>query len=620
MPATEPDNRALASAVLLPVRRLDAIFAARAREFPNRIAVTGNDRELTYAQLDQASDRVAAMLRRHGVGCGSLVGLYIGRGVELIIGMLGILKAGGAYLPLDPAYASARAQLILADSGVSLMVSVRDLAAQLGGNGLRLVLIEDALTGTGGDPAGEPAGVVDAAALAYVIYTSGSTGKPKGVMVAHRNVVRLFEQTQGWFGFDQRDVWCLFHSAGFDFSVWEIWGALLYGGRVVIVPYTVARSPEAFRKLVAEQGVTVLNQTPSAFRGFDEADRRADRALALRYIIFGGEALAPELLAAWMSRHGDNHPALINMYGITETTVHVTYKPMRRQDIVGRTESALGTAIPDLVIHILDEDGNPVADGVVGEMYVEGAGVALGYLQRPELTRERFVELSLPNRAAAVRAYKTGDLALRSSSGELFYKGRGDDQIKVRGFRVEPREIESTLRKSGEVADCCVVAHDYGEGDVRLVAYVVPADGNSWNQTRTAELSELAEAELPDYMRPSAYVALDELPLTTHGKVDKRALPAPDSGTRVSVDAAERAAMPLEETFIVSVWSDELGLKGIGPTDDFFDYGGTSLALIRSLSRIRKHFQLELDPGVLVEGATARNLADFIRTATHKTV
>jgi len=617
MLATEPDDRAMVSHALLPGRRLEAIFAARAREFPNRIAVTNSDTGLTYTELDQASNRLAAVLRRHGVTAGSLVALYMSRGAELIVGMLGILKAGGAYLPLDPAYASARAQVILDDSRVKLMVSERSLAVSLGCAGLDMVLIEDALADMNGASIGIPAGEASAEDLAYVIYTSGSTGTPKGVMVAHHNVVRLFEKTQAWFGFDDRDVWCQFHSAGFDFSVWEIWGALLYGGRVVSVPYAVSRSPESFRKLVAEEGVTVLNQTPSAFRGFDEADRSSHQPLALRYIIFGGEALAPELLAGWISRHGDTQPALINMYGITETTVHVTCKPMRRQDIVGRTESALGAPIPDLAIHLLDEEGKLVPDGVVGEMYVEGAGVAIGYLHRPELTRERFVGLSLPNRTAPVRAYRTGDLALRSSNGELFYKGRGDDQIKVRGFRVEPSEIESTLRKDTRVASCCVIAHDYGEGDVRLVAYLAPADG-SWDPARTAELSALAAAELPDYMRPSAYVVLPELPLTAHGKVDKRALPAPQSDSRVSADAAHPTNMPLEESFIVGVWGEELGLQGIGPLDDFFDYGGTSLALIRSLVRIRKHFRLELDPGALVEGATARNLANFIRASSPK--
>src|SRR6185369_13881550 len=312
---------------------------------------------------------------------------------------------------------------------------------------------------------------------AYVIYTSGSTGTPKGVVVTHANVVRLFSATREWFNFDANDVWTLFHSYAFDFSVWELWGALLYGGRLVIVPYLVSREPEAFYQLLSKEGVTVLNQTPSAFRQLMQAEQsgarnRAESAsLALRLVIFGGEALELQSLAPWFERHGDEQPLLVNMYGITETTVHVTYRPIRKIDLETAGGSVIGERIPDLQTYVLDERQQPVPIGVAGELYVGGGGLARGYLQRPGLTAERFVPH--PWGEAGARLYRTGDRGRYLANGELEYLGRVDRQVKVRGFRIELGEIEAALAEHEAVQEAVVVEREDTPGDKHLVAYVV---------------------------------------------------------------------------------------------------------------------------------------------------
>ena len=594
----------------LPGSTLHEIFAARARTFADRTAILEREQTLSYAELDRASSRLARALICKGVKPGDLVGLYLDRGIDKIIGLLGILKAGAAYVPVDPAYPEQRIRFILEDSQLGFVISAAGLAP-LPATGACIVPVH-------ADDADAELPTVNGDAASYVIYTSGSTGTPKGVLVEHRNVVRLFEQTQAWFTFGEHDVWTLFHSIGFDFSVWEIWGALLHGGRLVVVPHEISRSPAEFHALLVREGVTILNQTPSAFTHLEQADRASSAALALRQIIFGGEELRLTSLAPWVARHGDQRPVLVNMYGITETTVHVTYRRLSAGDIALGQSSPIGRPIPDLAIHLLDENGQPVADGVAGEIHVEGAGLTRGYLHRPELTEERFVLRQRPGTQQFVRMYRTGDQAVRTRDGDHLYRGRIDDQIKVRGFRIEPKEIEQCLARSALISACHVGAHCYGEADVRLVAYVVPASGkgtSAWNDKADAELRRLAAGQLPDYMRPSAYVPLTALPTTAHGKIDKRALPLPQDTAWVAKPTA--APTDEEEACILQIWNDSLGLKGIGRQDDFFDHGGTSLALIRSLTLLKKHYRVDLNPSVLVEGATAERLAMAVRAARH---
>ncbi len=344
------------------------------------------------------------------------MGLAVRRSLDMVVGILGILKSGGAYLPLDPDYPKDRLAFAIADASVRLLVTEGDLTAGLSAEGAAVIRFDadaEALAAESPSRLGVTAAVTD---LAYVIYTSGSTGKPKGVLVRHDNVVRLFHATRAWYDFQPTDVWTLFHSYAFDFSVWELWGALLYGGRVVVVPYLVSRSPDAFYELLGAEGVTVLSQTPSAFRQLIRAEQGAPEAsiaaLRLRFVVFGGEALDVGDLRAWWDRHGDERPRLVNMYGITETTVHVTYRPLGQADLARAASSVIGAPIPDLQVYVLDPTLAPVPVGVPGELYVGGAGVASGYLDRPELTAQRFLPDPF-NTAPKARLYRTGDLARR---------------------------------------------------------------------------------------------------------------------------------------------------------------------------------------------------------------
>ncbi|MFD5647865.1 amino acid adenylation domain-containing protein, partial [Streptomyces anulatus] len=324
----------------------------------------------------------------------------------------------------------------------------------------------------------ERTAALDPRHAAYMIYTSGSTGRPKGVVVPHRNVVRLFTATEPWFGFDADDVWTLFHSYAFDFSVWEIWGPLLHGGTLVVVPHEVSRSPEEFLRLLARERVTVLNQTPSAFYQLMRADRESSDAgalPALRRVVFGGEALDLWRLEPWYDRHPADAPVLVNMYGITETTVHVSHVALDATSVGAERGSVIGTPIPDLGVHLLDDALRPVPSGVAAEMYVSGEGLARGYHGRPDLTSHRFV--ADPFGAPGSRMYRTGDVARRTAEGELEFVGRADHQVKIRGFRIELGEIEAVIEGLAEVAQAAVVVREDQPGDKRLVAYVTPVGG-----------------------------------------------------------------------------------------------------------------------------------------------
>ncbi len=590
---------------MFPAKRLHEIFELRAREAPESLAVRTLEHEITYAELDAQANQLARKLRNLGVGPDVLVGLCIDRSVELIAGLLGILKAGGAYVPIDPSYPQKRIDFLLSDSAVSVVVTVSRVAQNLGECKAAIVCIDEESSTTDNNVQPVEGNETN---LAYVIYTSGSTGIPKGVLVEHRNVIRLFEQTAHWFQFNERDVWTLFHSISFDFSVWEIWGALLYGGCLVIVPQDVSRSPAQFHSLLKEKKVTVLNQTPSAFRQLVAADvdREKTSDFNLRFVIFGGEALDVKVLEPWIERYGDQRPALINMYGITETTVHVTYKPILREDLKHPHVSPIGVPIPDLQLFLVDADGELVPEGMPGELYVAGAGVARGYLNRPDLTAQSFVEKPF----TPARLYKSGDRAVRMANGEFAYLGRSDDQMKVRGFRIEPREIELCLCKHPEITSAVVIRHDYGDGDARLVAFVMPQ--SSFNEESLIdELTERATAELPLHMRPSAYFVLPEIPLTSHGKVDRDAL-RQMIASNSDVNGSSHADTSTTEQTILAIWEEVLQRKNVGMKDDFFDVGGTSLALIRIFGIVNQRFNIDLDISVLSEEATIAQLANSV--------
>ena len=452
------------------------LFEEQVQCTPDAVAVVYEGRSLTYAKLNAKANQLAHYLRERHIGPDQLVGICVERSLEMVVGLLGILKSGGAYVPLDPSYPPERLQYTLGDAAPRVLLTQARLREGLPQTDAAVTVFEEQWS----EIARQPSNNLDAATLglrshhlAYVIYTSGSTGKPKGVMVEHRNVTRLFEATQNWFGFNEGDVWTLFHSFAFDFSVWELWGALLYGGRVVVVPHLTTRSPLELYRLICAEEVTVLNQTPSAFAQLIGAQERAPQErYSLRVVIFGGEALEFGMLRPWAKRNGATKPQLVNMYGITETTVHVTYRPLTEQEIESERGSLIGRAIPDLRAYLLDAHRQPVPIGVAAEIYIGGAGVARGYLNRLELTAERFVKDPFSSDPRA-RMYKTGDLGRWLADGTIEYLGRNDHQVKIRGFRIELGEIEARLLEHPLVSEAAVLAREDEPGERRLVAYVV---------------------------------------------------------------------------------------------------------------------------------------------------
>lgn len=589
-------------------RNLVELFQEQVAKSPDAVAVTYEGESLTYDELNVKANQLAHYLISRGIGPDQLVGLLLPRSLTMMVGVLAVLKAGAGYLPLDPDYPLDRLTYMLEDTNPACVISCLETASVLDGE--EVLLVDELHTAEllSRYPANDPADSDRVAPLtpdaaAYIIFTSGSTGKPKGVVIPHSNVVRLFSSTDQWYDFGPQDVWTLFHSYAFDFSVWEMWGALLYGGRLVIVPHQTTRSPDAFLELVCKERVTVLNQTPSAFYPFMQADKEhtaLSQTLSLRYVIFGGEALDLGQLRDWYERHDDKFPLLVNMYGITETTVHVSYCPLSSAMTESSAGSLIGGAIPDLQVYVLDHYMQHVPTGVTGEMYVAGAGLARGYWKRPGLTAERF--LADPYGPEGARMYRTGDLARWLEDGTLDYLGRIDHQVKIRGFRIELGEIEAVVAQVTGVTQAIVMAREDVPGDKRLVAYVVPAAGNELD---TGELRQHVTAALPNYMVPSAFVVMAELPLTVNGKLDRKSLPAPD----YSLAAGGRGPRTPQEEILCDLYAETLGLTKVGIDDGFFDLGGHSLLAVKLMSGIREALGVSLGIGILFEAPTVAGLA-----------
>lgn len=595
----------------IPHACLSEQFEKQAALRPDAIAVVYENQELSYAELNERANRLARMMISEGVGPEQFVALALPRSLEMAVGLLAVLKAGAAYLPLDPDYPADRIAFMLKDAQPAFIMTNTKAANHIPPveNVPKIVLDDPELAEKLNTyPAGNPKNKDRTQPLsplntAYVIYTSGSTGVPKGVMIPHQNVTRLFAATEHWFRFSSGDIWTMFHSYAFDFSVWEIWGPLLHGGRLVIVPHHVSRSPEAFLRLLVKEGVTVLNQTPSAFYQFMQAEREQPdlgQALSLRYVIFGGEALELSRLEDWYNRHPENRPQLINMYGITETTVHVSYIELDRSMAALRANSLIGCGIPDLGVYVLDERLQPVPPGVAGELYVSGAGLARGYLGRPGLTSERFI--ADPFGPPGTRMYRTGDVARLRADGSLDYVGRADHQVKIRGFRIELGEIEAALVQHPQLEDAAVIVREDQPGDKRLAAYVIPSE----ETFDTAELRRYAAERLPDYMVPAAFVTMKELPLTPNGKLDRKALPAPDFAAAVT----GRGPRTPQEEILCDLFMEVLHLPRVGIDDRFFDLGGHSLLAVQLMSRIREALGVELSIGNLFEAPTVAGLAE----------
>ncbi|SFW19223.1 non-ribosomal peptide synthetase [Pseudomonas sp. NFACC10-1] len=571
----------------------------QAERTPLAIALSFGAEQMSYQQLNSRANQLAHKLREQGVGPDVRVGLAAERSLDMIVGMLAILKAGGAYVPLDPDYPQDRLSFLMHDSGIELLLTQAHLLGQLPIPAhVQKLDLADALDGYSTE---NPVNQTTPDNLAYVIYTSGSTGKPKGTLLAHHNLMRLFAATDDWFTFSEKDVWTLFHSFAFDFSVWEIFGALLHGGRLVIVPREVTRSPEDFHALLVEQQVTVLNQTPSAFKQLMRVACDSSLPLSLQKVIFGGEALDVASLKPWFERFGDQAPQLINMYGITETTVHVSYRPITLAD-TQNPASPIGEAIPDLSWYVLDADFNPVALGCSGELHIGHAGLARGYHHRAALTAERFVPDPFSNDGG--RLYRTGDLARYRAAGTIEYAGRIDHQVKIRGFRIELGEIEARLHALPAVREVSVLAL---EG--QLAAYLVPTEPDQDQPTLRETLKSQLRAHLLDYMVPTHFIVLDSMPLTANGKLDRKALPAPDASQLQATYSAPQGEL---EQQLAAIWADVLKLERVGRSDNFFELGGHSLLATQVISRIRQQLDVELSLRDLFE---ARDLAAFALAA-----
>nr|WP_223514287.1 non-ribosomal peptide synthetase [Pseudomonas sp. GL-B-19] len=572
---------------------LHRLFEAQAAQRPNAIALVYEGEQLSYAALNAQANRLARKLREQGVGPEVRVGIATERAMPLVVGLLAILKAGGAYVPLDPQYPAERLSYMIEDSGITLLLTQQHLIDGLPArDGVQMLSLESLQLDAFSDENLPMLATPDN--LAYVIYTSGSTGRPKGALLSHANVGRLLTATASEFNFGPADVWTLFHSYAFDFSVWELFGSLCTGGRLVIVPYDISREPQAFHRLLCDEGVTVLNQTPSAFRQLLPIACASPRSMALRQVIFGGEALEVASLRPWFERFGDQQPTLVNMYGITETTVHVTYRAIRLADLDGKAQSPVGLPIRDLRWYLLDSQLQPVPVGVAGELYIAGAGLARGYHGRCGLTAERFVPSPFD---VSQRLYRSGDLARQRGDGSIDYLGRIDQQVKIRGFRIELGEIEAALLTQPGVRQAVLNVHN-GDGGPQLCAYVVaeqtPHDPIAWRDNLRAAL----KVDLPDYMVPSHWLLLDALPLTANGKLDRNALPAPD---------AEEWQRPFEapegdlEPQLAAIWAEVLGVAQIGRRDNFFELGGHSLLAAQASARVELELGIELPLRALFE-------------------
>ncbi|HAC15568.1 MAG TPA: hypothetical protein DCE78_06440, partial [Bacteroidetes bacterium] len=650
---------------VFPVEQtLAEIIHDQVLKYADHTAVVFEGVRWNYRDFEKKSGEIASQLYELGVQRSDRVGIFMGRSADLIATIYAILKLGATYVPLDPAYPSDRIEYMIDDSAVKVVVTDSETVSQVphgshqilelgteksrnssnSGQNLKTEAKKPAKNSNISDFAPKITSYneltsdakVDGEAnlmgyrtseaeestsfgskntspddVAYIIYTSGSTGRPKGVEVTHANVVRLFKGSDSLFGFNDSDVWTMFHSYAFDFSVWEIFGALLYGGKLVVVPYWISRSPDAFFDLIQRENVTVLNQTPSAFQQLMEIDRReGGRKTALKWVVFGGEALDLKNLEGWSNRHGLDQPQLINMYGITETTVHVTYHRISRHDIDQRV-SVIGNPLPDLTIDLCDEFGQLVPLGVPGEILVGGAGVAKGYLNRPELNAQRFASKRLHDNLSEERLYHSGDLARRRTNGTLQYLGRIDHQVKIRGFRIELGEIESQMSGFSGVSAAVVNIRQTDSGN-ELVGYVV-FHHEIDPQSQLSELREHLKKILPEYMVPNAIVVLEKMPLTTNGKIDKKALPDPDRDQRLSEKEFVAPSTSLEIE-IAKIWSDILHIDKIGLTDNFFELGGDSIKGAIFANRMQQKIGSIFYVVAVFESPTISELITYMRS------
>ena len=574
---------------------ISSVFEEMAEKFPENIAVSYKDESVTYKELNERANKIARRLRELKVERNEIVGVLLDKSIELTASILGILKAGGAYMPIDVNYPEDRKQYMIDDSNIRVIISEADFIKEVNFN-KETVICSETIKNT--EDGSNIENINSQDDMAYIIYTSGSTGKPKGTMIEHKNVIRLLFNSDFMFNFDEKDIWTLAHSFCFDFSVWEMYGALLRGGKLVILPSEITMDPEKFVKLLESEKITVLNQTPLSFYGIvDEVVKSNNTNLNLKYVIFGGEALAPRKLKPWREIYKDTH--LINMYGITETTVHVTFKEILENDM-DKEVSNIGGPIPTLSVYILDKNHKRLPINVPGEICVSGEGVCRGYLNREELTKEKFIDNPFKENS---KLYCSGDLGRVLPNGELEYMGRIDNQIKIRGFRVEIGEIEAKLRENINIKDA-VVLPKVENGANSLYAYIIFN-----NKVNVSEIRKSLSEELPYYMIPSYFVEIEKIPYTSNHKVDRKKLLAIDTVIESNV-VFEKAADSREE-IMMEVWKAVLSKEDISRNDNFFELGGDSIKAIQIISRLKK-FNLNLDVKNVMQYPVLHELCGFI--------
>jgi amino acid adenylation domain-containing protein len=587
-------------------RAFEEVAAAQ----PDAVAVTHKQQTLTYRQLDARANRFAHALRSLGVAEGDRVGVCMERSADLVVVLLAVLKSGAAYVPTDPGYPAERIAYTVKDAGLRLVIGPEKDSGP-GIAGVRTVSVTDLASHAEQEPDTPVTDRTDPARPAYVIYTSGTTGHPKGVVVPHRNVTALVEATRSDFAFSADDVWSQFHSVAFDFSVWEIWGCLLTGGRLVIVPYFAARSPQSFLDLLVSERVTVLNQTPSAFGELARlvTPGAAGGTVSVRLLVFGGEALDPRILRPCLDTDGWSQCRFVNMFGITETTVHVTAQTVTRTGIL-HGDRSVGRPLRGWRVSVRDSRGRLLPQGVRGEIYVGGAGVALGYLGRPELTGERFLD----DPAGGGTLYRSGDCGRLLPDGRIEHWGRLDNQVKIRGYRIETDEVRAVLLEDPALSDAVVIPGRDNVGGLRLDAYLMFRGGVS-TAYGTAEVRERAAKTLPQYMLPSTWTPISEIPRTINGKLDTGKLPAPLPAAPGSVRPADTVPGPEASEAaesgllaqVCSVWSEVFGFS-VGPDHDFFGIGGNSLLATRLAAVFRE------------KGLPAPQTRDLYRNPTPRTL
>lgn len=574
------------AAVTAPSNLVTA-FAEQVARTPDRIAIGDAQTQLTYRQLHRQSDRLAHQLRVKGVCRGARVGLLVERTASALVAILGILKAGAAYVPVEPTAPEDRRAYTFQDAGVKVVLDDEALAAAL------------AEAPADVEPLPLELGRDD---LAYVIYTSGSTGRPKGVAVSHFNVTRLVAALGEDLEFSAQDVWSLCHSLAFDVSVYEIWGALMTGARIVMVPRALTQQPAALWTRLIEEKVTVLSQTPSAFAALSPAQPQQPHTL--QKVLFAGEALPFAMLQEWVTRNGDEAPELVNLYGITETTVHVTVRRVTASDVAHACGSMIGRPMADLSIRIVDADLRPVPMGTTGEIVVGGPGVAHGYLGRQDLTAERFV--TDPD-APGIRLYRSGDLGRLLPNGDIEHRGRNDHQVKIRGFRIELGEVEAACADHPDVAAAAVLVDRRADNDERLVAFVQTGS----KQLAPAALRDHVRKRLPEYMVPSSFVPVEAFPLTRNGKVDRRALAeVPVCGPEPTGDGSTPTTPA--ETLVAAVFAEIMGLPAVGIDDSLFDLGGHSLLVTQIAARLEESTGFAIPLPAIFAWPTARALGRVI--------